>query len=207
MYEIPSLLYKYADLEPYLDEATMKIHHLGHHQAYADKTNVALEKYVELKEQSLPDLIYNPTKLPEDIRSTIVNNGGGYLNHNFWWKTLAKPKDDNNLPAGTTVGVQIDEQWGDYNNFKTAFKDKALSLFGSGWTWLSAGTDGKLEFLNTANQGLPPKDKPLLLGIDLWEHAYYLKYQNKRGDFVDAFFHVVNWKKVDERLKTPESAS
>ncbi len=201
MYEIPSLSYKYGDLEPYLDEATMKIHHLGHHQAYADKTNAALEKHSELKEQPLADLIYNSDKLPEDVRSALVNNGGGYLNHNFWWETLAKPKDDKNLPIGTTVGVQIDDQWGDYNGFKTAFKDKALSLFGSGWTWLVVGAEEKLEILNTANQGLPPKDKKPLFGLDLWEHAYYLKYQNKRGDFVDAFFHVVDWKKADERLK------
>lgn len=201
MLEIPSLPYKYSDLEPYFDEATMKVHHMGHHQAYADKTNAALEKHVELTERPLMDLILNPDKLPEDVRSAIINNGGGYLNHNFWWETLAKPGDDKNLPEGTTAGVQIDEQWGDYNNFKTAFNDQALALFGSGWTWLLAGANGKLEFFNTANQSLPSKDKKSLLAIDLWEHAYYLKYQNKRADFIDAFFHVINWKKVDERLK------
>ena len=201
MLKIPSLLYQYADLEPYFDEATMKVHHLGHHQAYADKANAALEKHPELSDRPLADLISLPAELPADIRLAVVNNGGGYLNHNFWWETLAKPADGKNQPEETTVGMQIAEHWGSYDNFKTEFKNQALALFGSGWTWLVAGAGGRLDILNLANQSLPPKDKPAILAIDLWEHAYYLKYQNRRSDFIEAFFHVVDWKKVEARLK------
>ncbi len=201
MYEIPSLIYKYGDLEPHIDEATMRVHHTKHHQAYTDKLNAALEKYPDLQEKDLATLIYQAeTMLPEDICSAVINNGGGFLNHNFWWNILGKPKDETNKPEGTTIGVMIDEQYGSYDQFKTEFKDKALGLFGAGWTWLAI-SNNKLEIINTANQNLLPSDKKALLGLDVWEHAYYLKYQNRRTEYVDAFFHIIDWKKVDEQLK------
>jgi len=202
MYEIPSLPYKYSDLEPYIDEATMKVHHLKHHQTYADKLNTALEKHKELAEEDLHELIYKADKkLPEDIKAAVINNGGGYLNHSFFWSVLGQPKDKDNKPDGTTIGVALEDQFGSFDEFKKQFIDKALSLFGSGWTWLLIGNDGKLLIENTANQILPPADKPALFALDLWEHAYYLKYQNRRAEYAEAFFHVVNWKAIDALLK------
>jgi len=202
MYEIPSLPYKYGDLEPYIDEPTMRVHHTKHHQTYADKLNAALEKYPELREKDLTMLIRQASaQLPEDIRSAAVNNGGGYLNHSFFWQVLGKPADADNKPAGTTIGVMLEDQFGSYDNFRTAFKEKATGLFGSGWTWLLLDSGGKLEIVNTANQDLPPEGRKILITLDLWEHAYYLKYQNRRAEYVDAFWHVVDWKKADERTK------
>lgn len=209
MYEIPSLTYKYGDLEPFIDEATMRVHHTKHHQAYTDKLNTALEKYPDLKEKDLVTLIQQAEKLlPEDIRSAVVNNGGGFLNHSFWWSILGKPVDKENKPEGTTIGVMLDDQYGGYEEFKKQFKEKALGLFGSGWTWLcTSDTDaGKLEIINTANQNLLPQGKQSIIALDLWEHAYYLKYQNRRAEYVDAFFSVVDWDSVDKQMKSKERA-
>lgn len=202
IYEIPSLSYKYGDLEPFIDEATMRVHHTKHHQTYADKLNAVLEKYPDLQEKDLTTLIRGAEKLLlEDIQTAVINNGGGFLNHSFWWNILGKPTGENNLPAGTTIGVMIDEQYGNYEEFKKQFKDKALSLFGSGWTWLVLAEKGKLEIMNTANQNLLSKDKRAIMTLDLWEHAYYLKYQNRRTEYIDAFFQVIDWKRVDEMYK------
>jgi len=202
IYEIPSLKYGYGDLEPFIDEATMRVHHIKHHQTYADKVNAALEKYPDLRENDLMMMVRQAEKiLPEDIRVTIINNGGGFLNHSFWWSILGKPEDEKNLPNKTTLGVMIDNQYGSYEEFKKQFKEKALSLFGSGWTWLCTSTDGKLEIINTTNQNLLAIDKQAVLVLDLWEHAYYLKYQNRRAEYVDAFFRVVDWDNVDKLNK------
>jgi len=201
MYEIPSLPYGYGDLEPYIDEETMRIHHSKHHQAYTDKLNMALEKYPELADKDLTGLIQQADKLlPEDIRLAIINNGGGYLNHSFFWSILAKPSDQDNQPQGSGIGSLIEQNFGSYADFKNKFKEKSLSLFGSGWTWLVLNSDNKLDIINTTNQNLPPAEVKILLGLDLWEHAYYLRYQNRRAEYVEAFFHVIDWKKIDSFL-------
>ncbi|MCX6713078.1 MAG: superoxide dismutase [Candidatus Vogelbacteria bacterium] len=202
MYEIPNLPYKYTDLEPYFDEATMKVHQLKHHQTYADKLNAALEGHPDLAEKDLIALIRRADKdIPVEIRPTIVNNGGGYLNHSFFWEILGKPAKPDNKPDGTTIGVALEDQFGSYDDFKKKFSERALALFGSGWTWLLIDVDGKLSIENTANQNLPEEKKVALLVLDLWEHAYYLKYQNRRAEYIEAFYHVIDWKAVDAKLK------
>lgn len=133
---------------------------------------------------------------------SLVNNGGGYLNHSFFWSVLAKPTDKDNLPEGTTIGVAIDEQYGGYSEFKEQFKKHALAFFGSGWVWLVRTIEGKLDIVASANQNLPPKELWPLLAIDMWEHAYYLKHQNKKEDYINDFFHVINWDKVNENWKS-----
>lgn len=202
IYEIPSLPYKYGELEPFIDETTMRVHHTKHHQTYADKVNAALEKYPDLLEKDLTTLIRQADKLlPEEIRGTVVNNGGGFLNHSFWWSVLGKPANKENKPDGTTIGVTIEDQYGTFDDFKEAFKDKAMGLFGSGWTWLAVNASGALEIINTANQNLLPADKQPVLLLDLWEHSYYLMYQNRRAEYIDAFFHVIDWNNVDKMMK------
>lgn len=208
MYEIPSLTYKYADLEPFIDETTMRVHHTKHHQAYTDKLNVALGEQPDLFVKDLATLIRQAEKLlPENIRATVINNGGGFLNHSFWWNILGKPDEKNkdNKPDGTTIGVMIEDQYGNYEEFRKQFKEKALSLFGSGWTWLSISELGNLEIINTTNQNILPENKQAIIAVDLWEHAYYLKYQNRRTEYLDAFFHVVDWNKVDKLMKEKDS--
>jgi Fe-Mn family superoxide dismutase len=203
MYSIPPLTYSYADLEPYIDEQTMRVHHLGHHQTYADKLNAALEKHSDLADRDLTDLIRRAeTELPEDIRTAVVNNGGGFLNHAFFWKVLGVPTDPDNPPMGD-LETAIKEQFGGYDGFKKQFADRALGLFGSGWTWLlSDGTVLSLE--NSANQNLPPAGKRPILALDLWEHAYYLKYQNRRAEYVAAFFQVIDWAAAEARYRSGE---
>lgn len=201
MYTLPKLPYGYSDLEPYIDEETMKIHHTKHHQKYTDKLNSALEKHPELFEEDLSELIYGAEKnLPEDIRFEIINNGGGFLNHSFFWNVLGEPKDEKNEPIGD-LGKMIEEQYGSYEEFKTKFKAHAMKLFGSGWAWLTMNKSGTLELENTVNQNLPSEGKIAIITLDQWEHAYYLKYQNRREEYIDAFWHVVDWKKANERLK------
>ena len=203
MYEIPSLNFRYGDLEPYFDEATLRIHHTKHHQTYADRLNVALAKHPELSDKDLVKLIQNVDgDLPEDIRTSVVNNGGGFLNHSFFWEILAKPLDEKNTPKDMAIEKLIIDHFGSYENFKTKFTEMAIGVFGSGWTYLLVGEDMKLEIVNIANQNLPPAGKTAILALDLWEHAYYLKYQNRRNEYIDAFYHVINWKKVEELLKS-----
>ena len=168
MYQIPSLPYEYSDLEPYIDEATMKVHHLKHHQAYTDKLNAALEKYPELKDADLSTLIYEAdTALPEDIRTTVINNGGGYLNHSFFWPLLRRPESETNEPTGTAIGKALNAEFENYEGFKKQFSEKALGLFGSGWTWLLVDKTGKLKIENTANQLLAPRGSRAVLALDL----------------------------------------
>lgn len=192
-YQLPSLPYDYASLEPFIDESTMRVHHDKHHQTYTDKLNVALEKYPDLAGVDLVELIRAAeTKLPTDIRLAVINNGGGYLNHSFFWTVLAKPIEKENKPVGV-LAKAIDEQFGGFDQFKKKFTASALALFGSGWTWLLADPAGRLEIVNTPNQNLSPAGQTPLLVLDLWEHAYYLKYQNRRPEYVDAFWSVIDW--------------
>ena len=194
-HELPSLNYNYNALEPYIDEITMTIHHSKHHQAYVNNLNIALENYTELQEKSVEELVLSLDSLPEPVRTSIKNNGGGHLNHSFFWKLLkvnpgAKPKGN--------LAKAIDETFGSFDNFKEVFSKAAVSRFGSGWAWLVLDVEGNLKITSTANQDTPLSEgfKPLL-ALDVWEHAYYLKYQNKRPDYIAAFWNIINWEEVN----------
>lgn len=198
-YTLPSLNYKYDALEPFIDARTMEIHHTKHHQAYTDKLNAAVEKYPELGKQKAEELIANLQAVPEEIREAVRNNGGGYINHNMFWEVMGpaskgEPKGD--------LATEIDNQFGGYPKFVEQFTQTALSVFGSGWVWLSVDGDNKLLITKTANQDSPLSVglKPILC-LDVWEHAYYLKYQNKRPDYIAAFWNIVNWEQVDKNYK------
>lgn len=196
---LPDLPYAYDALEPVIDARTMEIHHSKHHNAYVTNLNAALDKHEELYEKSLHELLEDVDALPQDIRQAVINNGGGALNHELFWEVLA--------PVGSTeltgeLKEAIDRDLGSYDEFVTKFSDAAKTRFGSGWAWLAVNQDKTLEVLSTANQdsvvslGLVP-----ILGLDVWEHAYYLNYQNRRPDYVSEFFKVVNWDKVAELYK------
>ena len=195
-HELPKLDYAYDALEPHIDAKTMEIHHSKHHQTYCDKFNLALEKHPELSKKSPEELLKSLMSVPEDIRNAVRNNGGGYVNHNFFWKILSGEKDEVKFEG--EIKKVIEGKFGSYDKFKDAFSNEALNRFGSGWAWLVLNK-GELEITNTPNQDSPLSEYKIpLLGIDVWEHAYYLKYQNKRADYVAAFFNVINWKKVNE---------
>ncbi len=196
-FKLPELGYDYNALEPHIDKMTMEIHHTKHHQAYIDNLNKALDGHEKYQEMSIKDLVANLNSLPDEIKTAVRNNGGGHLNHKIFWKTMS-PNGGGN-PLGQ-VAKGIDEDLGGFEKFKEEFKKAALGRFGSGWAWLVADKDGKLSITSTANQDNPISEglKPLL-GIDVWEHAYYLKYQNKRADYIDSWFNVVDWNKVEEK--------
>ena len=196
-YKLPELDYAYDDLEPHIDRATMEIHHTRHHQAYIDNLNKALEGYKEYQDMNIWELIKELNNLPEEIRTAVRNNGGGHLNHKMFWKLMSP--NGGGKPLGE-VAKKIDEDLGGFDKFKEEFKKAALGRFGSGWAWLVVNEEGKFEIMSTANQDNPISEgKKPLLGIDVWEHAYYLKYQNKRADYIDSWFNVVDWKKVEEK--------
>lgn len=191
-HSLPDLGYNYKALEPFIDEETMKIHHGKHHQAYVDKLNAALEKHPELKSRSAEDLIADLNSAPEDIRTAVRNNGGGHVNHTFFWSILRK-----NAPLQGRISDAINSAFGSFENFKERFSAAAAGQFGSGWAWLVLD-NGKLEIMTTPNQDSPlSQGKIPLVGIDVWEHAYYLKYQNRRPDYIKSFFNVINWEKVN----------
>jgi Fe-Mn family superoxide dismutase len=196
-YEVPKLPYDYAALEPHIDEATMKLHHDKHHQAYVNNLNAAVEKHPDLAQHSAEDLVRNLNTVPEDVRTAVRNNGGGHVNHSMFW-SIMKP-NGGGAPTGA-IAEQIDKDFGSFEDFKTAFNGAAAKQFGSGWGWLI--WDGKLKIVTTANQ-----DNPLtnghypILGNDVWEHAYYLKYQNKRPDYLAAWWNTVNWDEVNKRFE------
>lgn len=194
-FELPQLSYAYDALEPYFDEETMKIHHTKHHQAYINKLNAIIEQHQELQGKSAEELIKNLDGISEEVREGVRNHGGGYINHSFFWQILKK-----DVEASGEIATAINDSFGSMDAFKEQFKTACLGVFGSGWAWLVVNpTNHKLEILQTKNQGSPLSEgKVPVLGLDVWEHSYYLKYQNKRGDFVDAFFHVINWEKVNE---------
>ncbi|HEY8445202.1 MAG TPA: superoxide dismutase, partial [Bacilli bacterium] len=176
---------------PYIDEMTMMIHHQKHHQAYIDKLNSALENYPELQKKSLESLLLED--LPEEIKSTVLNNGGGHYNHSLFWEILSPKKD---LPDNEIIN-EIKRQYSSIENFQDEFTKAALNRFGSGWAWVVV-KDGNLKIVSTANQDTPLKEGKIILGLDVWEHAYYLNYQNRRNDYIKAFFNVINWDKVNE---------
>lgn len=191
------LPYDFDYLEPFIDEETMKLHHDKHHQAYTDKLNAALETHPELPDHDIEDLLKDLSLVPEDIRQAVRNHGGGYYNHNLFWEMLAK-----DVAMPNIVENLLSKDFGSVASFKEMFTNQALSLFGSGWVWLVVNTEGKMEILSTSNQDNPIStfDAKILLTLDLWEHSYYLKHQNKRADYIANWWKVVNWDYVAKQL-------
>ena len=195
-YELPKLPYAYDALEPHIDAKTMEIHHTKHHQAYVNNTNAALEKYPELAAKSIEDLNKSLDAVPEDIRMAVRNNGGGILNHNIFWTVIGP--NAGGQPTGD-LAAAIDSDLGGFDAFKEAFAKAATTRFGSGWAWLVL-SGGKLQVVSTPNQDNPISEGKIpLLGLDVWEHAYYLNYQNRRPDYIAAFWNIVNWNEVAKR--------
>lgn len=195
---LPALPYDYAALEPHIDAKTMEIHHAKHHQTYIDKLNAALEKHPELQEKTIEELVGDLEMVPDDIRMAVRNNGGGHLNHSMFWEMMAPGTGGE--PQGA-LGQAIKSAFGSFADFQKIFADAAANRFGSGWVWLTLNGD-KLEVVSTPNQDNPITDGATpILGLDVWEHAYYLKHQNKRPDYVAAWWNVVNWKEVGRRFE------
>ena len=200
-YEVPALPYSADALEPHIDEQTMNIHHDKHHQAYVDKVNAALEG-TDLADKPIEDVLKNLDAVPEDKRKAVRNNGGGHYNHSLFWEWMSP--DGGGEPEGE-LAEAIDCAFGSFEDFKTKFKEAGVNQFGSGWSWLVLD-GGELAVLGTPNQDNPISEgKTPLLGVDVWEHAYYLKYQNKRPDYIDAWWNTVDWGKVAERSRPPGS--
>ena len=196
-HEVPPLPYDYNALEPHIDEQTMRIHHDKHHAAYVTNLNAALEKHPELQQKSIEDLLKSISSVPDDIRTAVRNNGGGHANHTMFWEIMGPGKGG--APGGA-LGDAINSTFGDFETFKKQVNDAGVKRFGSGWAWLiDAG--GKLVIESTANQDSPLMEgKKPILGVDVWEHAYYLKYQNRRPDYLAAWWNVVNWDAVAKRF-------
>jgi Fe-Mn family superoxide dismutase len=195
-FNLPKLPYKYNALEPYIDANTMKIHYQKHHKAYVDNLNAAIIKYPDLMDKSLEYLLSNLDKLPEDIRDAVRNNGGGHYNHSLFWTIMG---DQTKTKPGGELMKAIIKDFSSFDEFKNEFKDEATKRFGSGWIWLIDDNDS-LKIISTPNQDSPMMDGIVpILGLDVWEHAYYLKYQNRRGDYIDNWWHVVNWEEVENR--------
>jgi Fe-Mn family superoxide dismutase len=194
-YTLPDLPYAYDALEPSIDSETMHLHHDKHHNTYVTNLNAAIEKHPELGEKTVEELIADINSIPEDIRTAVRNNGGGHANHTFFWNVMGP--DAGGEPTGA-IKTAIDEAFGSFDNMKEEFKAAATGRFGSGWAWLIVN-NGKLEITSTANQDSPLMEgKKPVLGLDVWEHAYYLKYKNVRPDYISAFWNVVNWDTVNE---------
>lgn len=198
-YTLPELPYAYNALEPFFDEETMRLHHDKHHATYVNNLNAAIEKHPELFEKTVEELVAGLNELPEDIRGAVRNNGGGHLNHTQFWNWLRPNTDGSANHADAEIGDAIAKEFGNFEAFKAEFKAAATGRFGSGWAFLVVDKDGKLEVVSTANQDNPITDGLTpVLGLDVWEHAYYLKYRNVRPDYIEAFFNLVNWDKVNE---------
>ncbi|MET3684266.1 Fe-Mn family superoxide dismutase [Alkalibacillus flavidus] len=197
-FELPELPYAYDALEPHIDKETMNIHHTKHHNTYVTKLNAALEGHSDLQDKSLEELLQNLDSLPSDIQTAVRNNGGGHANHSLFWTVLSP--NGGGQPTGE-LAEKINEAFGSFDDFKDQFKAAATGRFGSGWAWLVV-KNGNLEITSTPNQDTPVMDGVTpILGIDVWEHAYYLKYQNRRPDYIEAFWNVVNWDEVSKRYE------
>ena len=201
-FQLPDLPYDFNALEPYIDENTMQIHHGKHHNGYVNKVNAALEGH-EFENLPIEEVLKRINEVPEDIRQKVINTGGGHANHSLFWKIMSP--NGGGKPSGE-IADAIDGAFGSFDKFKDLFTQTALGRFGSGWAWLVVKPGNSLEVLSTPNQdspymnGLTP-----IFGIDVWEHAYYLKYQNRRPDYVEAFWNVVNWDQVNKNLKDAQS--
>ena len=198
-FNLPDLPYAYNALEPYIDEQTMHLHHDKHHGGYTTKLNNAVEG-TEWENRSIEEILGSIDSLPENIRTAVRNNGGGYANHSLFWETMSP--EGGGEPSGALADA-IDESFGSFSDFKDQFESAATGQFGSGWAWLVADDSGKLSVYGTANQDSPyMQGHTPLLGLDVWEHAYYLKYQNKRGDYVSNFWNLVNWDQVSQSYES-----
>lgn len=197
-YTLPDLPYAYDALEPYIDEETMHLHHDKHHNTYVTNLNAAIEKYPELGEKTIEELLSDMDAIPTDIKTAVRNNGGGHANHSFFWEIMAP--NAGGEPTGE-IKEAINEAFGDFSSFKEEFKKAAVGRFGSGWAWLVM-ENGKLAITSTANQDSPLMEgKTPILGLDVWEHAYYLKYKNVRPDYIAAFWNVINWDEVNKHFE------
>jgi len=197
-YSLPQLPYPYDGLEPYIDKTTMEIHHTKHHQAYINNLNSALEKYPEFHNLELEEILRNLNQLPEEIRTAVRNNGGGHYNHSLFWEIM-KP-NGGGQPKGK-LKEEIERNFGSFEEFKKLFSETAIKHFGSGWAWLVITSDKKLKVYSMLNQDNPLMNGDIpIMGLDIWEHAYYLKYQNRRAEYIEAWWHVVNWDKIEENL-------
>ena len=200
--ELPSLYYEYNALEPYIDAKTMELHHSKHHAGYINKLNDALSKHPELEYNSLEDLLKDINNIPEDIRVAVKNNGNQAYNHIIFWQTLRPHNDQNpnNSKPNGRISELISKSFGSFDNFKTEFTSKAGTLFGSGWVWLFLNNNGVLEIKQYSNEGNPLTEGTPLLPLDVWEHAYYLNYQNKRPEYIENWWNIVNWDFVNTIL-------
>lgn len=197
-HELPPLPYPNNALEPYIDERTMQIHHDLHHGGYVKNLNTALESHPDLQKLSIDELLRNLSRVPESIRNAVRNNGGGHLNHTIFWKLMAP--NAGGQPGGA-LAEAIDKTFGGFDKFKETFSNAAMTRFGSGWAWLVKNPSGSLEILSTANQDNPISEgKFPVMGLDVWEHAYYLKYQNRRVEYVTNWWNVVNWGEAAKRF-------
>ena len=197
-HSLPPLPYAFNALEPHIDARTMEIHHGKHHQAYVTNLNAALDKHPELHSKSIEDLLKGINSVPEDIRTAVRNNGGGHANHTMFWEIMGP--DGGGAPSGA-IGDAINSSFGGFDKLKEEFKKAAIGRFGSGWAWVIDNA-GKLVVESSANQDSPLMEgKKIVFGIDVWEHAYYLNYQNRRPDYVDAWWNVVNWDAINKRLR------
>ena len=202
-HELPSLPYDYSALEPTIDAPTMKLHHDMHHAAYVKNLNAALEKYPNLQSKKVEELLRDLNAVPEDIRTAVRNNGGGHMNHSMFWKIM-KPNAGGE-PTGA-IAQLIQKTFGNFNDFKTKFNDAGVKQFGSGWVWLAGKPDGSVQILSTANQDNPISQGLFpILGNDVWEHAYYLKYNNRRPEYLAAWWNLANWEEINKRLETFQS--
>jgi superoxide dismutase, Fe-Mn family len=198
-HSLPPLPYDYSALEPYIDAQTMTLHHDKHHAAYVNNLNAAIEKHSQLGNKSVEDLLRDINSVPEDVRTAVRNNGGGHMNHSMFWQIM---KQKGGGPPTGRVGDEIKKAFGSFEDFQKQFNDAGTKRFGSGWVWLVRSKAGKLEVISTANQDNPIMDgHHAIMGNDVWEHAYYLKYQNRRPDYLAAWWNVVNWDEVNKRFK------
>jgi len=198
-YELPPLPYGYDALEPYIDAETMRFHHDNHHATYVKNLNAAVEKYPDLQSKSPEDLLRNINDVPEDIRKTVRNNGGGHVNHTMFWQIMGP--NGGGEPTGA-IADAIKQTFGSFGAFKEQFNKTAAGHFGSGWSWLIRTSDGQLQVTDTLNQDSPLMEGHYpIMGNDLWEHAYYLKYQNRKAEYFDAWFNVLNWDEINKRFE------
>lgn len=196
-FELPKLPYEYNALEPYIDEATMNIHHTKHHQAYVDNLNKALEKYPEYYDKRIEEILKNNESLPADIRQAVINHGGGHFNHSFFWKIMTREKSE---PKGE-LAEAIKSTFGSIDKFKEDFTARAMGVFGSGWAFLIKTSDGKLSLKRHSFQNSPIMNgNAPIIGVDVWEHAYYLKYQNRRAEYLSAWWNIINWREAEKNF-------
>ncbi len=198
-FDLPKLSYDYDALEPHIDARTMEIHHTKHHQAYINKLKAAVEDYDDIVNQPLDEVLLDLDNVPEEIRSAVRNNGGGHYNHTLFWSIMGPNKGGE--PSGP-LADKIKETFGTFEKFKEMFETAAKTRFGSGWAWLVVNRNGELKVTSTPNQDVPFDEGTPILALDVWEHAYYLNYQNRRPDYVSAFWNVVDWDQVQENYQS-----